>query len=146
MIELANGEVKVEVKDGWKLIESTDTARLMWDAVLALEFPLLADMAARLFHMHPTSCSVERMWSVLRNVARDDRCRMGVDKTEKLIFIMAQEHLAQEAADAPPSTPCEFWGFLPIFLLFFGHIDRLIGWINVSPLATYISTYIETYI
>ena len=86
----------VEVKDGWKLIESTDT-------VLALEFPLLADMAARLFHMHPTSCSVERLWSVLRNVARDNRCRMGVDKTEKLIFIMAQEHLAQkEAADAPP--------------------------------------------
>ena len=104
----------VEVKDGWKLIESTDTVRLMWDTVLALEFPLLADMAARLFHMHPTSCSVERLWSVLRNVARDNRCRMGVDKTEKLIFIMAQEHLAQKEAAAPPEYLVESI-FLGIF-------------------------------
>jgi hypothetical protein len=72
---------------------------------------------------------------------------MGVDKTEKLIFIMAQEHLAQKEAAAPPEYLVEsiFRGIL-LLLLFFGHIDRLIGWINVSPLATYISTYIETYI
>jgi hypothetical protein len=62
----------VEVKDGWKLIESTDTVRLMWDTVLALEFPLLADMAARLFHMHPTSCSGGRccaMWRATTGAA-----------------------------------------------------------------------------
>lgn len=93
----------VEIQDGWKLTKSMDTVRLMWESVLAVEFPLLADLALRLFHLHPTSCSVERLWSVLRNVARDNRCRMGVDKTEKLVFLMAQEHLAQkEEAGAPP--------------------------------------------
>jgi len=85
------------------LPQTVDTVCAMWETVLATEFPLLADLAQRLFCLHPTSCSVERLWSILRNVARDNRCRMGVDTTEKLLFIMAQEHLAQkEAADAPP--------------------------------------------
>jgi hypothetical protein len=93
---------RVEQVDGWRLPESMDTVRMMWETVLMVEFPLLADIAIRLFHMHATSCSVERLWSVLRNVARDNRPRLGIEKTEKLLFIMAEERMAsKEEEDVP---------------------------------------------
>ena len=79
---------------------------MMWNTVLAGEYPLLEEVASRLFHMHPTSCSVERLWSVLRNVARDNRCRLGIDKTEKLLFIIAQERMEEREADS--DVPAEY--------------------------------------
>jgi hypothetical protein len=93
---------RVQLVDGWKLPESLDTVIMMWETVLALDFPLLADIAIRLFHMHATSCSVERLWSVLRNVARDNRPRLGIEKTEKLLFIMAEERMASKDEEDVP--------------------------------------------
>ena len=47
------------------------------------------------------SCSVERLWSVLRNVARDNRPRLGIEKTE-LLFIVAEERMASKDEEDVP--------------------------------------------
>ena len=43
--------------------------------------------------LHCTSCSVERLWSVVRNVMRDNRPRLAVDRAKKLVMVGADARL-----------------------------------------------------
>ena len=79
-------------ENGWQIAGKLEDVKLAW-LVLADEFPELSKIAGRLLSLHCTSCSVERLWSVLRNVKRDNRTRLGAEKTKKLIMVGADERL-----------------------------------------------------
>jgi len=79
-------------ENGWKIVGSLEDVLLTWHALGGV-FPELSKIAVRLLSLHCTSCSVERLWSVLRNVKRDNRTRLGTEKTKKLIMVGADERL-----------------------------------------------------
>ena len=53
--------------------------------------------------LHCTSCGVERLWSILRNITRENRSRMAVETTKKLTVVSAQERLENASEDEVPA-------------------------------------------
>lgn len=53
------------------------------------QYPNLARIAFRVLQMHVTSCSVERVWSVMRHTIRDNRSCLDVQKIRKFLTIKA---------------------------------------------------------
>jgi hypothetical protein len=70
----------------------------MWEGTLKKECSQLARIAPRLLMLHATSCSTERLWSLLRWVCRDNRSRLGVEKARKMAIISMYRHF-QEGGD-----------------------------------------------
>ena len=72
--------------------------RLVWKASLA--FPVLAKVADRLLTMHATSCSCERLWSMMRWVYRENRIHLGLEKAKMMMLVAGTERLQQKQAKA----------------------------------------------
>jgi hypothetical protein len=56
----------------------------------------------------PTSCGVERLWSVLGNVTRDNRTNLAVEKTKKIMAVAAQERLEREQEKESREPPVDY--------------------------------------
>lgn len=97
-----------EVVDGWKLIGDRTDVELIWSFSLINDYPLFSAVAKRIIGLHPTSCGVERLWSILRNVHRENRSRMAAEKTKKIVFIQSQEKLRHEREDLDNEPPQEY--------------------------------------
>ena len=53
-------------------------------------YPDLAPAAARTVSLHATSCSIERLWGMVRWVYRDNRMRLGIARAKKMVFVAKQ--------------------------------------------------------
>ncbi len=54
---------------------------------LGKEYKALAVAAMRLLSLHATSCAPERNWSVLGQLHRKNRSRLGISGAEKMVFV-----------------------------------------------------------
>ena len=62
-------------------------------------YPTLSKVAARLLMLHATSCSSERMWSLLRWIYSDQRLLLATGKAEKLLYIAVTKQLERRQED-----------------------------------------------
>jgi hypothetical protein len=67
--------------------EVLDDDNIPMSLTLNNEYPQLARIASRLLLLHATSCSTERLWSLLRWVYRDNRSRLGFEKARKMALL-----------------------------------------------------------
>ena len=74
-------------------IKPARDVRLTWEGGLRREFPALSTIAGRLLALHATSCSTERMWSLLRWIYSDQRLLLATDKARMLLYIAVTKRL-----------------------------------------------------
>ena len=67
-----------------------------WEAIAKAKFPLLAQLAARLFSIPSSNCPSKRNWSLFGNIITKQRNRLAPDKAEKLVFIPKNSYLLDE--------------------------------------------------
>jgi len=91
--------IQVSTNCSWKYVKTASDVRLVWRAVLSKKYPLLAGLAQRLFSMHATACSSERLWSQMRWVYSDSRSRLGIQKAKKMVFISGCQRLKRRLED-----------------------------------------------
>jgi len=81
--------------EGWTMVETVKRVKLVWKLKLAKTYPTLAKIAIRLLSMHATSCSCERLWSLMRWIYRPNRTRLSLEKAEKVAMVTLAEWLKQ---------------------------------------------------
>lgn len=84
---------KATYEQGWFLVDKVETVRLVWKGRLFRSYPILSELAQRLLSMHATSCSCERLWSLMRWIYRPNRTRLSLDKAEKMATVTFDEWL-----------------------------------------------------
>ena len=86
-------------ENGQAKMTSVVNVRVMWEGTLHENYPQLARIASRLFLLHATSCSTERLWSLLRWVYRDNRSRLGFEKARKMALLAMFRRRNHQAKD-----------------------------------------------
>ncbi len=65
-------------------------------AILAREYKALAVAAMRVLSLHATSCAPERNWSVLGQLYRKNRSRLGISRADKMVFVSSAAKVANK--------------------------------------------------
>ena len=70
----------------------------MWlpQGILGKAYKALAPIALRVLSLHATSCAPERNWSLLGQLYRKNRSRLGIRRAEKLVFISSAAKVANK--------------------------------------------------
>lgn len=100
-------------QDGWKMVVTVERVLKVWHNDLRgaipilvnpgeATYPLLAKAADRLLRMHATSCSSERLWSIMRWTYRKNRTRLDIEKAKKMVAISMHERMKRKRAEADP--------------------------------------------
>ncbi|DBA79984.1 TPA: hypothetical protein ACH3X1_008187 [Trebouxia sp. C0004] len=63
-------------------------------AILARSIKALAVAAMRVLSLHATSCAPERNWSVLGQLYRKNRSRLGISRAGKMVFVSSAAKVA----------------------------------------------------
>jgi hypothetical protein len=84
---------KATLEQGWLLVENIATVKLLWKGKLHRQYPILSSIARQLLSMHATSCSCERLWSLMRWLYRPNRTRLSLEKAEKMATVTFNEWL-----------------------------------------------------
>ena len=72
--------------------------RAVWlpQGILGKTYKALAPVAMRVLSLHATSCAPERNWSLLGQLYRKNRSRLGIRRAEKLVFISSAAKVANK--------------------------------------------------
>jgi len=84
---------KAATVQGWMLVEDLAVVKLLWKAALKKKYPILSGVALRLLSMHATSCSCERLWSLMRWIYRPNRTRLSLEKSKMMATVTFNEWL-----------------------------------------------------
>ncbi len=84
---------KAAVEQGWLLVENVPKVVLTWKTKLNGNYPILSGIARRLLCLHATSCSCERLWSLMRWIYRPNRTKLSLEKSEKMATVTFNEWL-----------------------------------------------------
>lgn len=93
---------------GPQFILPTVFRRRLWTHTLKARWPLLSNVAERLLSMHGTSCGPERNWSEWRWVYRPNRCRLHVERAEKMLVVKSHASLQSKNFTSLESKDMEY--------------------------------------